>query len=50
MTGRSEKGSAMDTGTAQDVIWLALTLILAIVLTVTLLLWGRTAGAPGPRD
>jgi hypothetical protein len=40
----------MDAGTAQDVIWLALTLVLAVVLTVTLLLWGRTAGAPSSRD
>jgi hypothetical protein len=40
----------MDAGTAQDVIWLALTLVLAVFLTVALLLWGRTAGASAPRD
>jgi hypothetical protein len=40
----------MDAAVAQDVIWLALTLILAVVLTVTLLVWGRTAGSPAARD
>ena len=40
----------MDAAIAEDVIWLALTFILAVVLTVTLLVWGRTAGAPVRRD
>ena len=40
----------MDAGTAQDVIWLALTLILAAVLTVILLLWRQTADVPITRD
>ena len=40
----------MDTAIAQDVIWLALTLVLAVVLTVTLLLLGRAAGAPAARE
>jgi hypothetical protein len=40
----------MDSATAQDLIWLALTLVLAVVLTVTLLVWGRPAGAPASHD
>jgi hypothetical protein len=40
----------MDAAIAQDVIWLALTLVLAVVLTVTLLVWGRSAAAPASRD
>jgi hypothetical protein len=40
----------MDAAIAEDVIWLALTFILAVVLTVTLLIWGRTAGVPVRRD
>ncbi len=42
--------NSMDGAIAEDVIWLALTFILAVVLTVTLLVWGRTAGAPVRRD
>jgi hypothetical protein len=42
--------NGMDAAIAEDVIWLALTFILAVVLTVTLLIWGRTAGAPVRRD
>ena len=42
--------NSMDAAIAEDVIWLALTFILAVVLTVTLLVWGRTAGAPVRRD
>jgi hypothetical protein len=34
----------MDVVVAEDVIWLALTFILAAVLSITLLIWGRTAG------
>jgi hypothetical protein len=33
----------MDAANVEDLIWLALTFILAIVLTVTLLVWGRVA-------
>jgi hypothetical protein len=33
----------MDIAVAEDVIWLALTFILAAVLSVTLLIWGRAA-------
>jgi hypothetical protein len=40
----------MDAAIADDLIWLALTLILAVVLTVALLVWGRAAGAPVPHD
>jgi hypothetical protein len=37
----------MDAATVDDAIWLALTLILAGVMTVTLLIWGRArATAP----
>ncbi len=32
----------MHVATVEDVIYLALTVILAVVLTVTLLMWGRT--------
>ena len=33
----------MDAATVEDLIWLALTFILAVVLTVTFLIWGRVA-------
>jgi hypothetical protein len=33
----------MDVIVAQDVIWLALTFILAVVMSITLLIWGRSA-------
>jgi hypothetical protein len=33
----------MDAAIVEDLIWLALTFILAAVLTVTLLIWGRVA-------
>jgi hypothetical protein len=39
----------MDAATAEDVIWLALTFILAAVLTVSLLIYGRTAGTARAR-
>jgi hypothetical protein len=40
----------MDAAIAQDVIWLALTLVLAVVLTVTLLLLGRAARVPAAHE
>jgi hypothetical protein len=40
----------MDAAIADDLIWLALTLVLAVVLTVVLLVWGRAAGASAPND
>jgi hypothetical protein len=37
----------MDIAVVDDVIWLALTFILAAVMSITLLIWGRaTATAP----
>jgi hypothetical protein len=39
----------MDPATVDDVIWLALTLILAGVLSVTLLIWGRARATASER-
>ena len=40
----------MDAAIVEDVIWLALTFLLAGVLSVMLLIWGRASGAPIRRD
>jgi len=41
--GAPPKGAAMDAGSVDDVIFLLLTFVLAMVMTLAIVIWGRVA-------